>query len=318
VAFFHHPGIAQRRVVDAAKMGIDLVSIFQFVFFKRFETRNAAAKPMRILRLQIAAAIALIAALLTLPRLAWSFCHELEVVQGSFFRVAASTPAPVEIEWFGHSTFQITSSKGTRVLTDPHGAFDLPHPTFPQDIVTTSHQHGPHSAVGMALGNPVVLQGLTPGGEDWNKIYTTIRDVSVYTVPAFHDKSRGMQRGKNAIFVFRIDDICIAHLGDLGHLLTPEQLKMMGKIDILLAPVAGGFYTVTASEAREVTKQVNPKIAIPMHYWWEAAVTEFTQGMPRVKTTNSPVLRISKPELPQQTEIVVLSFAQSGTSRRRD
>ena len=170
----------------------------------------------------------------------------------------------------------------------------------------------------MASGNPVILHGLTASGENWQKIYTTIRDVSVYTVPAFHDTSRGMQRGKNAIFVFRVDDICIAHLGDLGHLLTPEQVKMMGKIDILLVPVAGGFYTVTASEAREVTKQVNPRIAIPMHYWWEAAVTDFTQGWPRVRMMNSPMLKISKAELPQPTEIVVLPFGQSEASRRRE
>jgi L-ascorbate metabolism protein UlaG (beta-lactamase superfamily) len=254
--------------------------------------------------------------LLALPTRVLGFCHELEVVQGQFLRVAATTPAPVAVEWLGHSTFQITSSKGTRILTDPHGAFDLPRPTLPQHIVTTSHQHGPHNSVHMASGSPVILHGLTPGGENWQKISTTIRDVSVYVVPAFHDKSSGMQRGKNAIFVFRVDDICIAHLGDLGHLLTPDQLKMMGKIDILLVPVAGGFYTVTASEAREVTKQVNPKIAIPMHYWWEAAVTEFTQDMPRVKTSNSSVLKVSKPELPKQTEIFVLSYGQSETPRR--
>src|SRR5207244_2997769 len=83
----------------------------------------------------------------------FGFCHELEVVQENFLRVAASPSAPTLIEWMGHSTFQITSSKGTRVLTDPHGAFDLPHPTLPQHIVTTSHQHGPHNSVGMAPGN---------------------------------------------------------------------------------------------------------------------------------------------------------------------
>lgn len=260
---------------------------------------------------------ALLTLILAFPTRVLSFCHELEVVQGQFLRVAAATSAPVEIEWMGHSTFQITSSKGTRILTDPHGAFDLPRPTLPQHIVTTSHQHGPHNSVHMAPGTPVILHGLTAGGENWQKISTTIRDVSVYVVPAFHDKSSGMQRGKNAIFVFRVDDICIAHLGDLGHLLTPDQLKMMGKIDILLVPVAGGFYTVTASEAREVTKQVNPKIAIPMHFWWEGAVKEFIQDMPRVKTTNSPVLKISKSELPQQTEIFVLPFGQPETSRRR-
>jgi len=248
--------------------------------------------------------------LLAMPARVLAFCHELEVVQGRFMRVAASNPAPVLVEWLGHATFQITSSKGTRILTDPHGAFDLPRPTLPQHIVTTSHQHGPHSSVHMAPGTPVILHGLTPAGENWQKVSTTIRDVSVYVVPAFHDKSQGMQRGKNAIFVFRVDDICIAHLGDLGHVLTPQQLNMMGKIDILLVPIAGGYYTVTASEAREVTKQVKPKIAIPMHFWWEQAVQEYLQGAPRVKMLNSPALKISKPELPQPTDVVVMPWAQ--------
>src|SRR3970282_1042160 len=98
------------------------------------------------------------------PRLAWSFCHEIVVVQNRVMRVAAGAAPAVTIEWFGHSTFQITSSKGTRVLTDPHGAFDLPQPTLPQHIVTTSHRHGPHSRVHMAQGKAVILHGLTPAG----------------------------------------------------------------------------------------------------------------------------------------------------------
>ena len=254
--------------------------------------------------------LSLVIALTALPARVLAFCHELDVAQGRTYRAAAGTAPAVEIAWLGHSTFQITSSKGTRVLTDPHGAFDLPRPTLPQHIVTTSHQHGPHNSVHMAPGTPVIVHGLSPGGENWQKISTTIRDVSVYVVPAFHDKSRGMQRGKNAIFVFRIDDICIAHLGDLGHMLTPEQLNMMGKIDILLMPIAGGYFTVTPTEAKEVTKQVNPKIAIPMHFWWEQAVQEYTQGLTRVKVMNTPVLRISKPELPQPIETVVLPWGQ--------
>jgi L-ascorbate metabolism protein UlaG (beta-lactamase superfamily) len=247
---------------------------------------------------------------LILPTRVLAFCHELEVVQGRIYRAAAAAAPTLALEWMGHSTFQITSSKGTRILTDPHGAFDLPRPTLPQHIVTTSHQHGPHNSVHMAPGTPVIFHGLTPSGDNWQKISTTIRDVSVYVVPAFHDKSQGMQRGKNAIFVFRVDDICIAHLGDLGHLLTPDQLKMMGKIDILLVPIAGGYFTVTPAEAKEVTKQVNPKIAIPMHFWWEQAVAEYTHGLARVKMMNTPVLKISKPELPQPIETVVLPWGQ--------
>lgn len=252
----------------------------------------------------------IVVGLLSMPSLALSFCHEIEVVEGRIVRVATGTPGSLLIEWFGHSTFQITSSKGTRILTDPHIANDLPWPTFPQHIVTTSHQHAPHSNIWMAKGSPMVLEGLTPGGENWRPIHVGIRDVSVYTVPAYHDKSQGLQRGKNAIFVFRVDDVCIAHLGDLGHSLTPAQLKMLGKIDILLVPLAGGIYTITASEAREVTKQVHPRIAIPMHYWWEEAVEVYTRDNPRVRSTNGRGLKISKKELPQPTEIVVLSWNQ--------
>jgi L-ascorbate metabolism protein UlaG (beta-lactamase superfamily) len=254
----------------------------------------------------LALLIFLLTAVLEMPRHAWSFCHELEVVQRPFLRVAASTPAPVSLEWMGHATFQITSSKGTRILTDPHGAFDLPRPTLPQHIVTTSHQHGPHSAVHMAPGTPVILHGLTPGGEDWQKISTTIRDVSVYVVPAYHDKSQGMQRGKNAIFVFRVDDICIAHLGDLGHILTPSQLKLLGKIDVLLLPVAGGMFTITPDEAVQVTKQVNPRIAIPEHYWWPGGADRFAAGFSRVRRLDGAVLTVSKQELPPPTEVVIL------------
>ena len=260
--------------------------------------------------LQFHSAICLLAFLVFAPARVLAFCHELDVVQSGIHRIAAGATPPVAIEWMGHSTFQITSSKGTRILTDPHGAFDLPRPTLPQHIVTTSHQHGPHNSVHMAPGTPVILHGLTSTGENWQKISTTIRDVSVYVVPAFHDKSQGMQRGKNAIFVFRVDDICIAHLGDLGHILTPDQLKMMGKIDILLVPIAGGYFTVTATEAREVTKQVNPKIAIPMHFWWEQAVQEYAQGMTKVKTLNISVLKVSKAELPAPTEVIILPWGQ--------
>jgi len=254
---------------------------------------------------QILQALVEVTGLLIQPARVLAFCHELEVAGERVFRAAARRTPPITVEWMGHSMFQITSSKGTRVLTDPHGAFDLPRPTMPQHIVTSSHPHGPHSSVDMAPGTPVILHGISPRGDDWQKISTTIRDVSVYVVPAYHDKSRGMQRGKNAIFVFRIDDICIAHLGDLGHILTPDQLKMMGKIDILLVPVAGGMFTVTPTEAIEVTKLVKPAIAIPEHYWWEGGWQAFAGGFQRVRRLNTPELKIAKSELPKPTEIVV-------------
>jgi L-ascorbate metabolism protein UlaG (beta-lactamase superfamily) len=248
---------------------------------------------------------------LGLPSLSWAFCHQIEVVRSPLRHIGtAERSGAVDIEWFGHSTFQITSSKGTRVLMDPHNRQDLPWPSLPQHIVTTSHPHGPHSNIWMAKGNPVILEGLTPAGDNWRHVHTSIRDVSVNLVPAYHDKSQGLQRGKNAIFVLRVDGICIAHLGDLGHHLTPAQLKMMGKIDILLVPLAGGMFTITPNEAREVTQQVKPPIAIPKHYFWPDALEEYVRDHPNVTRVGGRSFKISRQELPAPTRIVVLSADQ--------
>ena len=75
-------------------------------------------------------------------------------------------------------------------------------------------------------------------------------------------------------------------------------------------PIAAGYLPATPTESREVTKQVNPKIAIPMHFWWEQAVQEYTQGLTRVKMFNTSVLKISKAELPQPIETVVMPSGQ--------
>jgi len=85
---------------------------------------------------------------------------------------------------------------------------------------------------------------------------------------------------------------------------------MLGRIDILLVPVAGGRYTVTPEEANKITKLVKPRIAIPMHYWWEGAVEEFTQGNLPVRTIEGSTLRITKKDLPKTTHIFVLGWGE--------
>ena len=52
------------------------------------------------------------------------------------------------------------------------------------------------------------------------------------------------------------------------------------------------------------------KIAIPTHFWWKQAVQEYIQGLTRVKMLNTPGLKISKPELTQPIETVVLPWGQ--------
>ena len=245
-----------------------------------------------------------------LPRLALAFCHEIELVSSWAFRPipVAARSRTLTIQWLGHAAFLLTSSKGTKVLMDPHGRDYLPPAVFPH-VVTTSHLHGNHSFVWMAQGNPIVLHGLNTRDGDWNHIHRTIRDVSIYTVPAYHDSQMGLARGRNAIFIVSMDGICIAHLGDLGHLLSEAQLKVMGKIDVLLVPLGQGRSRITSEDAAKLVAQVKPKVVIPHHYRWEGFVDEFARVFPRVRKLNGNSVKFSRDTFNAELEIVVLKDA---------
>jgi L-ascorbate metabolism protein UlaG (beta-lactamase superfamily) len=169
------------------------------------------------------------------------------------------------LTWWGQSTFVLKTSTGLNALLDPAGpgtGYKIPTQAG-IDLVTVSHEHTDHNAVNLAAGSPLVLRGLA--GNDWAKIDRTVKGVRVRTVGVYHDDAQGSKRGKNAIFVFDVDGLRLAHLGDLGHTLSPEQIKDIGPVDVILIPV-GGYYTIDAKAAVEVVSQLNPKIVIPMHY----------------------------------------------------
>ena len=71
--------------------------------------------------------------------------------------------------------------------------------------------------------------------------------------------------GRNTVYLFRLDDLAVCHLGTLAHTLSTQQLEALGSVDVLLVPV-GGNASLSASKASEVISQVEPRVAIPMHY----------------------------------------------------
>ncbi len=245
--------------------------------------------------------------ILFLPQLARAFCHETEVAGHWPFRIipAATGPRTLTIRWLGHSAFYLTSSRGTKVLMDPHGRETPPMDISPH-VVTTSHFGWNHSFIWMASGNPIVLHGLNMENGNWNRLHKTIRDVSIFTVPTYHDSQMGMARGNNSVFVVRMDGICVAHLGDLGHLLNETHVKMMGKIDVLLVPLGQGGYRISTEDALKIVASVKPKIVIPYHYSWEGYAEEFAQTFPQVRNMEGNGVRLSKDTLKAGPEIIVL------------
>ena len=181
----------------------------------------------------------------------------------------------VTVRWYGQACFELRFPTGFVVLCDPFDAkigYVFPKDVKP-DLVTISHEHFDHSNDKEVSGSPEVLRGLTSADQktqDWKKHVVVRNGVHVRTVGVFHDQKEGAERGKDAIFVFEAEKKgafgTIAHLGDLGHLLTDEQVKAIGPIDALLIPV-GGLATIDAEMAKKVCDQLKPRVLIvPMHY----------------------------------------------------
>lgn len=209
----------------------------------------------------------------------------------------------MKIIWLGHAAFLITTGN-TRIITDP---FDEPTgyriPEVSADLVTVSHNHHDHNSVAWVLGSPRIIS--SPGK-------TEFRDIEILGIPSFHDQKNGQLRGSNLIYVIKAEGLVICHLGDLGHLLNPDQLDAIGKVDVLLAPV-GGTYTISAEEAVEVVRLIKPRVTIPMHFKTPPCtvnltpVEDFTQHYDQV--AKLPYLEIRNQEKYNLPEVVVLDYS---------
>lgn len=214
----------------------------------------------------------------------------------------------MKVKWLGHACFLITSREGIRIITDPYavgGGISYSPIKETADIVVVSHEHGDHNNVSAVQGKPEIVR---------DSGTRTARGIQFRGVATYHDNFQGRQRGPNTVFCFTLDDIKLCHSGDLGHLLSPEQIKEIGAVDILLIPV-GGFYTISANEASEVCNQLSPKVIIPMHFktpkcaYPITGVEDFLKGKKDVRRVDSSEAEFELEKLPTTAEIVVLEPA---------
>lgn len=203
---------------------------------------------------------------------------------GAAWAGAASAPSSdkkVVIRWHGQSMFEIISTKGTRIVIDPHAIDAYSRPQVQADLVLMTHFHIDHTAID-AVTNVKQAKQINAlkkdqnRRENWNIIDAIYKDVRIQTVGTFHDDMAGTQRGKNGVFVLDVDGLRIVHLGDLGHLLHGEQLRKIRSvddrpreqhaIDVVMIPV-GGVYTLNGLDAQKVVEQLKPtRFILPMHY----------------------------------------------------
>lgn len=182
------------------------------------------------------------------------------------------------VEWLGHSGFRVSVGQAV-IYIDPYRVGEGPpadlilvtHAHYdhfsPQDVERLSHEGtwlvGPH-AVAERVAGRVLAVG--PGDVVEEEL---VRGVEVRAVAAYNTSKRdadgNLFHPREAGFVgfdVNVRGERVYHSGDTD--VIPEMDSVTG-VDLALLPVSG-VYVMTADEAAEAARRIQPDVAVPMHW----------------------------------------------------
>jgi L-ascorbate metabolism protein UlaG (beta-lactamase superfamily) len=222
------------------------------------------------------------------------------------------------VRYLGHSSFFVSSRNSTSVIIDPYGTYlGYQFPLIQSDVVVVSHEHKDHNADWRVTGNPIVIKRTCDFPVEHElPVKRTGETLTFKGIPTFHDDASGRKRGPNTVFIWEMNNIRVCHLGDLGHLLTPQQLKDIGRVDILFLPV-GGKITLGSSSAALLVNQLSPRLIFPMHFKTrqidglglaEEEIDSFTGRMSSVDVISSLAYEVTNERLKSNNRVILLDY----------
>jgi L-ascorbate metabolism protein UlaG (beta-lactamase superfamily) len=218
----------------------------------------------------------------------------------------------MEITWYGRTCVRLRGRDAV-VVADPYPSVVGPTGRgITGDIVTFSHpddqplprakgrrSRDGSTVIPTSLDAAFVLDG--PGEYE-------VRDVLLTGVRTFRDdRSIGDGRRRGTAFVVELDGLHTIHLGDIGHLLTEQELGDIGSVDIACVPVGGAL---SATKTAELVAQLDPKIVVSMPVCEDEgdcvdALAKFFHEMGG-EPSPQPKLAVTISTLPPETTTVVL------------
>ena len=262
-------------------------------------------------------AVALALSVIALPAIAQeripSHCIALASAQPQVVPVALEEglePDAVLIRYIDHASFAIVTPDGTVAVTDYTGY--LGTQDIVPDVVTMNNAHSTHWTASPDPRIPHVLkgwgEGAAPAEHRLDLGSMLVRNVTTDTRGPFGE---GARANGNSIFIFEAAGLCIGHLGHLHQIPSDAQYAAIGRVDVLMVPVDGG-YTMRLEDMTGVVKRLRSSVVIPMHWFSEASLQAFLAEMSKefsVVETGGAQISMSLDDLPSTPTVLVLEPA---------
>ena len=183
-----------------------------------------------------------------------------------------------EVVWLGHSGFRIGVGRAS-IYIDP---YRIPSDEPKADLILITHQHYDHFSIQdlervrkadtSVIGPPAVaerLEGNVHSLSAGEVVETDVYGVDVRAVPAYNTSKRDGEgrpfhpREAGCLgYEVNIRGERLYHAGDTD--VIPEMDWVVGA-DVALLPVSG-VHVMTALEAAEAARRIQPTVAVPMHW----------------------------------------------------
>ncbi len=156
-----------------------------------------------------------------------------------------------DIEYKGGNTVVIATKK-SKLVTDPKLSVVGLKDVDPKGMLSLSTE-----ARFEVPSRDALLQIESPGEYE-------LGDFSVKGITA--QRHLDADGTNSTMYRIEIGEVRIAVLGNIDPKLSEDQLEAIGVVDIVIIPVGGGGYTLDATAAAHLVRQIDAKVIIPVHY----------------------------------------------------
>jgi L-ascorbate metabolism protein UlaG (beta-lactamase superfamily) len=222
----------------------------------------------------------------------------------------------MEITWYGGSCVRLKGREGV-VAADPYRSIVGPTGRgLTADIVTFSHaEEAPTGGRSSREAGAVSRRLSVPLPTSLEKAFSLdspgeyeVHGVMITGVRTYRDAERGAERGLSTAFIYELDGLHAAHLGDVGHVLSQETLGEMGQMDIACLAIGP---SLGASQAAELVAQLDVSIVVPLPRSGGPGATDadlerFLKEMSVSSLVPVPRLNVTISTLPSETTVVLL------------